>query len=217
VLHGEFSLPETHRETAVELARAGFVALALQRFSRMPGMTWKDLQADDAGEGRFRSETFAREEIEESRGAIDWLSSQKQVRASQLGAIGFCGGGIRAIRLAASDPRVRCLTAFYPPPRIPPQYKNSRDPALDLLDLNPLARCPMQIHFGSDDYIVKKHDVDLLAARAAEAGARIETFEYAGAGHAFYDRTDSSAYRPQAAALASRRYLKFMRETLAGA
>ena len=72
LLHGEFGLPQTHRETADELARAGFAALAVQRFSRSPGMTWQELQADDHGQGRYRSETFARQEIEESRGALDW-------------------------------------------------------------------------------------------------------------------------------------------------
>lgn len=213
--HGEFGLPQTHRETADELARAGFVALAVQRFSRVTGMTWQDLQADDHGDGHYRSETFAREEIEESRGALDWLGKSEHVNASRLGAVGFCGGGIRAIRLAATDARIRCVTAFYPPPRIPSQYKNARDPAPDLLELPTLSRCPLQIHFGSDDYIVKGPDVEALAARARESGAHADVYEYAAAGHAFYDRTDASAYRMQAAATARTRYLAFLRKALA--
>ena len=140
--HGEFGLPQTHRETADELAGAGFAVLAVQRFSRAPGMTWQDLQADDQGQGHYRSEAFAREEIEESRGALDWLSQSKHVDGARLGAVGFCGGGIRAIRLAATDRRVRCVTAFYPAPRIPPQYKNARDPAPDLVEL-PTVRLPV--------------------------------------------------------------------------
>jgi len=212
--HGEFGLPRTHRETADELAGAGFVALAVQRFSRNPGMTWQDLQADDHGEGRYRSESFAREELEETRGALDWLSRSERVHASRLGAVGFCGGGIRAIRLAASEARIRGVVAFYPPPSIPPQYKNARDPAPDLLELATLSGCPLQVHFGSDDYVVKKADVDSLIARARTSGARAESFEYAGAGHAFYDRTDASAYRMQAAATARKRYLDFLRESL---
>jgi carboxymethylenebutenolidase len=215
LMHGEFALPQTHRETADELASAGFVALAVQRFSRVPGMTWQDLQADDHGEGRYRSETFAREEIEESRGAVDWLAGSQRVTADRLGAVGFCGGGIRAIRLAAADERLRCVAAFYPPPRIPAQYKNARDPAMDLLDRAVLPKCPLQIHFGSDDYVVKKADVDALAARVREAGARVETYEYAGAGHAFYDRSNTGAYRAPAAGIARERYLKFLRDALA--
>jgi carboxymethylenebutenolidase len=213
--HGEFGLPQTHRETADELAGAGFVVLAVQRFSRIPGMTWQDLQADDRGEGQYRSGQFALAEIEESRGALDWLSRSEQVHASRLGAVGFCGGGIRAIRLAAGDARVRCVSAFYPPPRIPPQYKNAHDPAPDLLELPSLSTCPLQIHFGSDDYIVKAPDIESLAARARQAGARVETWEYAAAGHAFYDRTDASSFRLQAAATARTRYLKFLRDSLA--
>jgi carboxymethylenebutenolidase len=213
--HGEFGLPQTHRETADELAGAGFVVLAVQRFSRFPGMTWQDLQADDHGEGRYRSGSFALEEIAESRGALDWLGQSERVNASRLGAVGFCGGGIRAIRLAAADPRVHCVSAFYPPPRIPPQYKNALDPAPDLLELPTLSACPLQIHFGSDDYIVKAPDIEALAARARQAGARVETWEYPAAGHAFYDRTDTSSFRMQAAATARTRYLKFLRESLA--
>jgi carboxymethylenebutenolidase len=212
--HGEFGLPQTHRETADELANAGFVALAVERFSRIPGMTWQDLQADDRGEGRFRSESFAREELDESRAALDWLGHQKQVNAARLGAVGFCGGGIRAIRLAAIDERVRAIAAFYPPPRIPAQYKNSRDPALDLLELPALPRCPLQIHFGAEDYIVRAPDIQALAARAREAGAHVEVFEYPDAGHAFYDRTDNSAFRIRAAETARARYLDFLRKSV---
>jgi carboxymethylenebutenolidase len=215
LMHGEFALPQTHRETADELARAGFVALAVQRFSRVPGMTWNDLQADDHGEGRYRSASFAAEELAESAGALDWLARSERVQSDRLGAVGFCGGGIRAIRLAADDARVRCVVAFYPPPRIPDQYKNARDPAPDLLELAKLPTCPLQVHYGSDDYIVKKMDVDLLAGKARESGAPVETHEYAGAGHAFYDRTDSSAYRANAAATARKRYVKFLRDALA--
>jgi carboxymethylenebutenolidase len=212
--HGEFGLPQTHRETADELAQAGFVALAVQRFSRIPGMTWQDLQTDDRCDGRYRSATFAQEEIEESRGALDWLSRLEHVEASRLGAVGFCGGGIRAIRLAAADPRVRCLTAFYPPPHIPAQYKNASDPAPDLLELATLPKCRLQIHFGSEDYIVNEPDIELLAQRARRSGAYVEVHRYTDAGHAFYDRTDASAYRVQAAAAARTRYLGFLRESL---
>jgi carboxymethylenebutenolidase len=215
LMHGEFQLPQTHRDTADELARAGFAALAVQRFSRVPGMTWNDLQADDHGEGHYRSATFAAEELAESAGALDWLSRSERVDPMRLGAIGFCGGGIRAIQLAAGDARVRCVVAFYPPPRIPQQYKNSRDPAPDLLELAKLPTCPLQIHFGSDDYIVKKADMDLLVAKARESGARVDAYEYAGSGHAFYDRTDSSAYRANAAVAAKKRYLQFLRHSLA--
>jgi carboxymethylenebutenolidase len=213
--HGEFGLPQTHRETADELADAGFAALAVQRFSRIPGMTWQDLQADDRGKGHFRSETFAREEIEESRAALDWLGQFDRVDAGRPGIVGFCGGGIRAIRLAASDSRVRAVAAFYPPPLIPAQYKNADDPAPDLLELFTLPRCRLQIHFGTDDYIIKGTDIESLAARLRQSGAQVEVYEYAGAGHAFLDRTDASAYRAQAAGTARVRYLKFLRESLA--
>ena len=50
---------------------------------------------------------------------------------------------------------------------------------------------------------------------ARQAGARVETWEYAAAGHAFYDRTDASSFRLQAAATARTRYLKFLRDSLA--
>ena len=200
--HGEFGLPQTHRETIDELANSGFAALGIERFSRVPGMTWQNLQADDRGAGHYRSETFAREEIEESRAALDWLSHLDHVDAAQLGVVGFCGGGIRAIRLAALDTRIRAVAAFYPPPSIPAKFKNTGDPSPDLLELSTLPRCRLQIHFGTEDYIVKAPDIEALAARIRDSGAHVEVHEYAAAGHAFYDRTDASAYRPQAAATA---------------
>jgi dienelactone hydrolase len=94
---------------------------------------------------------------------------------------------------------------------VPFRHPPERNPRLAA----PLPRCRLQIHFGADDYIVKAPDIEALAARLRDAGAQVQVYEYAGAGHAFLDRTDTSAYRAQAAGTARMRYLKFLRKSLA--
>ena len=43
VTHGEIGVPESQRLVADELAEAGFCALVMQRFSRIPGFGWEQI------------------------------------------------------------------------------------------------------------------------------------------------------------------------------
>ncbi|MDO1560051.1 dienelactone hydrolase family protein [Brevundimonas sp. 2R-24] len=209
ILHGEFGLPASHRLTADELAQAGFAALAVRRFSRQPGMTSGDLWRDDQGEGRYRTEAYVREELAETAGAADFLLATCP-SSERIGVVGFCGGGIRAVRYAARDPRVAAAVSFYGAPRLEARFKTASDPALDLLEIEDPIRAPVQMHYGLNDYVVKPADIEALAARIRAAGGLAEDYAYEGAGHAFYDRTNPQSYAASAAALARERYLDFL-------
>lgn len=216
VQHGEIGLPVGHRQTAEELAQAGFAALVVQRFSRLPGITAEQIAADARGPRRFLSESFFRESLEEARGAVEFLRSHPGVRPGQIGAVGFCGGGIQAVRLALAMPVLRAVVSFYGPPALPPQYRHPTDPIENLVDIAGRIRRPLQIHYGTRDYAVRAEDVDRLVSAARGAGVHVEAYAYEGATHAFYDRTNQSAFNPPAASLARVRYVAFLDRWLRG-
>lgn len=211
VVHGEIGLPKAHTLTADELAGAGFAALAIERFSRLPGFDWNAMQEDNRGPRRFLTESYALEEDREALGAITFLQSLPAVRKGPVGVVGFCGGGIRAVRLGLFSPAVGAVVSFYGPPLLPEQYKPSKDPIIDLVDVADKIRRPLQVHYGTNDYAVKADDVERLVASARRAGAEVEAFAYADATHAFYDQTNPHAFSPSAAKLAKGRYLDFLR------
>ena len=210
LLHGEIGLPLAHRQTADELAGAGFVALAVQRFSRTPDLTAEQIAADGRGARHYVSESFFRESQEEARGAVAHLLAHPRVRRGRIGAIGFCGGGIQAVRLALAVPALRAIVSFYGPPLLPPQYRNPTDPIVNLVDIADRIRRPLQVHYGTRDYAVRAEDVDRLVSAARGAGAHAEAYAYDGATHGFYDRTNRAAFNPAAASLARGRYLDFL-------
>lgn len=216
VLHGQFGLPEWTCRVADELAGAGFVGLALSRFSRTPELTDAQVREDGRGARRFLTETFFREQQQEVLGAAAWLRAQRAVRRGPLGAVGFCGGGINAVRLTLATPGIGAVVSFYGPPALPPQYKHPTDPIVDLVDVAARVRTPIQVHFGTNDYAVPAAAVERFAAVLRQAGTPVEVFAYEGAQHGFYDSANASPANTAAAALARGRYLAFLRARLTG-
>jgi carboxymethylenebutenolidase len=212
VMHGVLGLPDWVRAVADELAASGFVALAISRFSRHPDVTEQALRSEGR-ESRYLTEQFFLESQGELLGAIVYLRQLPGVRRDRIGAVGFCGGGIQAVRLAIAVPALRAVVSFYGPPDLPQQYRHPTDPIRQLVDLGGQVRVPLQIHYGTADYAVRAADVDRLAAEVRGAGTPVEVHAYEGATHAFYDSRDREPNRI-AAGLAHDRYLQFLHARL---
>ena len=213
VLQAQLGLPDWARAAADELAGAGFVALALFGFSRSPGLTEEALRADGRGPRHFISETYFREGQQELLGAVDYLQRLPSVRRGPIGAVGFCGGGVRAVRFAIASPAIGAVVSFYGPPAFPAQYKNAADPSPNLVDIGAQLHTPLQIHYGTADYVVHAADVNRLADELRAAGTPVEVFSYEGATHAFY-RSHEPAANAAATEAARPRYLAFLHARL---
>ena len=118
------------------------------------------------------------------------------------------------MRLGIEKSNLAAVVSFYGPPVLLPQYKAPNDPLIDLVEMADKIRKPLQMHYGTKDYAVNGDDVERLAALARRSGAEVETFDYPGATHAFYDRTNREAFAPEAAELARGRYLEFLHRLL---
>jgi carboxymethylenebutenolidase len=133
------------------------------------------------------------------KSVVDYIDRQPDVDG-RIGVLGFCFGGTYSFALAAADRRIRGAVPFY---GAPPETS-------DLAHLD----CPVLALYGEQDerLIASLPDV---TARMKDAGVQFVSHVYAGAGHAFFNDTNPTAYRPEAAADAWTRSIEFLRETLA--
>lgn len=132
---------------------------------------------------------------------VDYLVEQPGVDG-RIGVLGFCFGGSYSFALAAADSRIRGAVPFY---GLPPE-------TADLAHLD----CPVLALYGETDerLITSLPDV---TKRMHDAGVQFTSHVYPGAGHAFFNDTNSVMYRPEVAADAWNRSIEFFRGTLAPA
>jgi carboxymethylenebutenolidase len=152
-------------------ATRGFVVLALNQFRHdaEPG------PMERTPEGRARAmERGKRVDVEQLvddvRSAIDDLRAMPACNG-KVGAIGFCFGGRYAF-LAAGRLPVEAAAGFHPT-QIP----------LSIADAARV-RVPLSLHFGADDPLTPKDDVDAITASLRHR-ADAEIFVYPRATHNF--------------------------------
>ncbi|HEX6126541.1 MAG TPA: dienelactone hydrolase family protein [Pyrinomonadaceae bacterium] len=213
VLHGNLFLPEDHRYTAAQLGQAGFVGLAVRRFSRTPDLTIAELNRSDREDQRYLSNTFNEQELRDARAAIEFLRSEPYVRGTTVGMVGFCGGGYQSLLLSSRSKDISAVVAFYAPPILQPQYQNPNDPKPNLMDIVGSLKTPIQGHYGTADAAIPVEDVRRFEQALKKQKTPSEIFYYEGAGHGFCDYTRRN-YNPEAAALAKERMLQFLKRQL---
>ena len=213
VLHGNLFLPEDHRYTAAQLAQAGFVGLAVRRFSRTPDLTIAELNRSDREDQRYLGNTFVEQELGDARAAIDYLKSEPCVREKTVGMVGFCGGGYESLLLSSRSKDIGAVVAFYAPPIMLPQYQNRNDPKPNLMDIVDKLKAPIQGHYGTADAAIPVEDVRRFEQALTKKKTLSEIFYYEGAGHAFCDYTRRS-YNSEAATLAKERMIQFLKRQL---
>lgn len=133
------------------------------------------------------------------RRVVDALDQEPGVDG-RVAALGFCFGGSYTFALAAADPRVQAAAPFYGSP-----------PAS--ADVARIA-CPVHAYYGHQDARLMDGLPDVEKAMA-DAGVAFEATVYEGAGHAFFNDTNSHAYTPEAASAAWTSVLAFFDGALA--
>ncbi|HEX8560681.1 MAG TPA: dienelactone hydrolase family protein [Pyrinomonadaceae bacterium] len=199
------------RNTAAQLARGGFMALAFDPFSREPGLT--------AGQARERFEYFggrAFDELQRRDGAaaLEYLRRRPHFARGAVGLVGFCGGARHALIYSAASAEVGAVVAFYAPPVLGANYQSPRGVFKpDVMDVLDRIRAPVQYHYGAADPIIPAADVDRLERDLRAQGTPLELYRYEGAAHAFYDFT-RPRFHPEAARLAHARMIQFLQRRL---
>ena len=213
VLHGNLFLPEDHRYTAAQLAQAGFVGLAVRRFSRTPDLTIAELNRSDREDQRYLSNTFVEQELSDARAAIEFVRSESFVKGKSVGMVGFCGGGVQSLLLSSRSKDIAAVVAFYAPPILLPLYQNRNDPRPNVMDIVSRLKTPIQGHYGTADPAIPIADARRFEQELKKQKTPSEIHYYEGAGHAFCDYTRRN-YNPEAATLAKARMIQFLKRHL---
>lgn len=166
------------RDVCQRFAAKGYAAIAPALFDRLrPGV---ELDYDEAG-------------VTEGRALVvdlGWDAPMRDIRAAakalradgRTGVVGYCWGGTVAW-LAGCRLDVGCVSAYY-----------GRQ-IVDFLDEKP--RCPSILHFGSEDPLIPRENIDTVQAAYPD----VPLYRYDGAGHGF--NCDRRAdFRAEAAAAA---------------
>jgi carboxymethylenebutenolidase len=192
VLQEAFGVNAHIRRVTDDYARDGFLAIAPALFDRIERGV--ELGYEDAD--RERGMGLARQidlgdAMKDISAALAYL---RQPAGGKCGVIGYCLGGTAAW-LAATRLQVDAAVGYYG--GYISRFAEERP------------RCPVMLHFGTQDRHIPKQDVD----RVQQLHPKVQIFWY-DAGHGF-NCEDRASYNPEAAKLARERSLAFLRQHLA--
>ena len=141
-------------------------------------------------------------ELRDADKAADQLVAAELTECETVGVMGFCMGGMYAMKAAASG-RFDAAVSFYGMIRVPEAWRSQHQ--ADAIDsvADPDA-CPVLALCGTEDPWLPASELDELSELAT-------VVRYAGADHAFAQDPDGAHYRPDDAADAWERALAFLR------
>ena len=232
VIHEIFGLVDHTKDVANRFARQGYVTLAPNLFGspelasiltppkvqaamafmrklprRDPVLAEEELAKLPGGEhaavaptvryliGGLPKERLTRDLV----AAVEYLRGQPYVNRDRIGSVGFCFGGGMSIRLACETDIAACVVFYGENPSPVETVRNIRGAVLGL--------------YGGEDSKINA-ELDTLVAAMAEYKKDFEMRIYPGAPHAFFNDTNPTTYRADAAADAWDRVLGFYRRIL---
>lgn len=196
VIHENRGLNEHIKDVTRRLAKAGFVAIAVDLLSRLGGT---ESFSDPAAATQALNRTTATERLADLRAGIQFLKIADFVRGDRLGTVGFCFGGGLVFSLAFSTPELTAAVPYYgTPPNPLPSWDNMNAKLLGIFsetDYGQNARIP-EIVTG-------------MVQRRKTMGLHI----YQGTAHGFHNDT-SPIYNAGAAADAWSKTIAFFKTHL---
>jgi carboxymethylenebutenolidase len=191
VIHEIFGLTDHIRDVTRRLAKAGYLALAVDLASREGGTD----EADDAM-GAITGGTDE-ERVADLRAGVAYLEEQDDFNG-HLGVVGFCFGGGMTLALAAAEPKVEAAVPYYGPTPDPASRMSATEAAI-------LA------HYGETD---ERVNAGIEPLEEALEGKTFEKHVHEGAGHAFNNDTGDN-YNEEAAVTAWNETLAWFGDHLA--
>jgi carboxymethylenebutenolidase len=194
VLHESTGLNNYTKDVARELAKEGFIGLAIDLYQGKIAASYEEgLRLLEEHVTRDRVKTYI-------KAAVRYLHYQRHC-SGKIGILGFGTGGGFALMAACSFPAdIQACGLFYP-----------RIETLD--DLEQLA-CPVIVNVGADDEKFVLPIVEKLKPMLEKLNKQFEIKIYDGAPHGFHRHTTPRVYREEAAKDAFRRAVELFRRTL---
>jgi carboxymethylenebutenolidase len=172
VCHENRGLTRHIEDVTRRLAKAGYVALAVDLLSREGGTDKHDF---DAIPGILGKAPPARH-VQDFRSGLAYARSQPAARGDRAGMVGFCFGGAVTWRVAAAVPELRAAVPFYGVP-------------VPEADVPAIGAAVLAIYAGRDDRI--NQNIPAIESAMAKNGKTFRKIVYPGVDHAFHN--DSGA------------------------
>jgi carboxymethylenebutenolidase len=192
VIHAWWGLNDFVRSVCDRLASEGFVAIAPDLFEGRVATSIK-------GARQLRARPRREPTYKTLQRSIEHLQAQPAVRGASIGVVGFSMGGHWALWLAQRQALpIRAVTTFYGARG--GDYANSQ--------------AAFQGHFAERDTWVSEAARKKLQRSLETCGRAAEFHIYPGTQHWFFEADRDDAYAAQAAQLAWKRTLAFLRKHL---
>ncbi|MBC7927911.1 MAG: dienelactone hydrolase family protein [Bryobacteraceae bacterium] len=196
VIHENRGLTEYIKDVTRRLAKAGYVAVAVDLLSRQGGSDrFADPEAGVAAYGRTRPE----ERRTDMLATLLTIRDQVYVRGDRLGVIGFCAGGGNVMDLALNTDALSAAVNFYGAP-VPPASEVGR------------INTPILFNYAELDRNLTASMAPFMQA-LAQNQKRFEVHVYHNANHAFHNDT-GPRYDAAAATDAWQKTLDFLNRYL---
>jgi carboxymethylenebutenolidase len=182
-------IADVNRRVALE----GFVALAPDALSPMGGTP-----ADESKAIALIGQLDMPSTIKNFIAAVQYLKTNP-MSTGKIGVVGFCWGGAMANQLAVNSPDVSAVVPYY-----------GRQPAPEDV---PRIRTSLLLHYAGIDEGVNK-GIPTYEGALKKASIDYKLYMYEGAQHAFNNDTNPGRYNKEAAELAWKRTIAFLKEKL---
>ncbi len=193
VIHEIWGLNPHIEDVARRLAVEGFLAMAPDALTPLGGTP------DDLTKARpMFQQLDPQSTVRDYVAAVKYLKTHPR-SAGSVGVIGFCWGGGMANQVAVNAPDLEAAVPFY-----------GMQPAPEDV---PKIRASLLLHYaGNDDRINK--GIPAFEEALKKASVDYHLYMYEGANHAFHNDTNIERYNKEAAQLAWKRTIAFLKEKL---
>jgi carboxymethylenebutenolidase len=193
VIHEWWGLNDWVKDQAQELAKQGYVALAIDLYRGKIATNPEEAHELMRGMPEDRA-------VRDLKAAYAYLKGRKDVNG-RIASIGWCFGGGYALALALNEPALTATVINY--------GRLATDEAA-------LAKIhgPVLGLFGGQDKGITPSDVHAFEAALKKLGKRVDVVIYPDAGHAFENPNNKDGYRAYDAADAAKRTKAFLALTL---
>ncbi len=193
VVHENRGLNPHIEDVTRRMGLEGFVAFAPDMLSLDGGTPTNEDQAREMIGKLDAQKTIAR-----LAAAVPFLA-QFPASTGAVGAIGFCWGGGMVNQLAAASDQLKAAVAYY----------GRQLPA----DKVPAIKGAVMLHYAGLDQGINA-GIPAYEEALKKAGTTYELFMYEGANHAFNNDTNAPRYNKEAADLAWKRTVEFLKKHL---
>jgi carboxymethylenebutenolidase len=184
VIQEIFGVDPHIEDVAKRFADAGFFAAAPELFHRGGAGTvipYAEMEKGVGERGKLSNDDI----LADLNATVDFLKSNPNVDADNIGIVGFCFGGFVSFLGAVNVAGIKASAVYYgggilPRPDAPADAPRYLDASADKMNV------PMIGFWGSEDGGIPVKTIDEIESTLKAKGKNYESHTYEGAGHGFF-------------------------------